>query len=243
MNRLLAGSVIALTMAANAMQAAPVNGTGNVTPDVIFGSSNPNGAFTGVTGGGVELALRAKQRYDLAGMPTAIFNYDGGDTYTFSSATGVVPANRSIFNFEWAINTLTTGANALTYLISVDLDPTVNIGSLVNYDPLGLGGTGWYSGNNATANGSGVFLGDLTTNNVAQNSVNMGFSPISTPVRSGQYTITLAAFRAGASVGSTSINVIVDAPAPIPLPAALPLLVSALGGLGLFARRRRRAAV
>jgi hypothetical protein len=43
--------------------AALVNGTGNVTPNVIFGTGNVNGSFTGATAGNVELALRAKLRY------------------------------------------------------------------------------------------------------------------------------------------------------------------------------------
>ncbi|GIX12761.1 MAG: hypothetical protein KatS3mg118_0720 [Paracoccaceae bacterium] len=47
---LLRGLVIlaALTVPAGVVSAAPVNGTGLVTPDVIFGSGNANGSFTGV---------------------------------------------------------------------------------------------------------------------------------------------------------------------------------------------------
>jgi hypothetical protein len=39
------------------------------------------------------------------------------------------------------------------------------------------------------------------------------------------------------AVGKWSLNA-----APVPLPAALPLLISSLGGLGLFGVRRRRSA-
>ena len=43
--------------------------------------------------------------------------------------------------------------------------------------------------------------------------------------------------------GSASISQIDDTvPAAVPLPAALPMLLAGLGGLGLFARRRRKAA-
>ena len=61
-------------MGVGVASAAPVNGTGLVTPDIIYGSGNANGSFTGVTVEGdyltqepvdvLELGLRAKLRYD-----------------------------------------------------------------------------------------------------------------------------------------------------------------------------------
>ena len=236
MKSFFASAAVALSLIAGVAQAAPVNGTGLiVTPGVIFGTGNPNGSFTGVNPPLIELGLRAKQRYDLLGNPTAFFGYDNVDTYTFNSSTGAVPLNRSFFNFEWAINTLTGALSDFTFRISVDLDPTVNVGSVVTYNPFSNGGTGWW-------NQSGTFLGPLT--NVAQTSVNLGFAPISTAVGSGQYTITLSAFQNTGSrtpYATTSINVIVDAPVPIPLPAAGFLLIGALGGLAALRRRRRVA--
>ena len=49
-------------LACIAVQAVPVNGTGFVTPDVIFGGGNANGSWTGSTGGNIEVALRGKLR-------------------------------------------------------------------------------------------------------------------------------------------------------------------------------------
>src|SRR6056297_1972865 len=109
-----------------AVVGATINGTGNVTSNVIFGSGNANGAFTGVSqfyGNGVvgtpvaqlpvlELGLRAKLRFDESNSPQNTFNYDGVDTYTFS--TGAAPGGFSfdlnspttpVWNFEWHIGT------------------------------------------------------------------------------------------------------------------------------------------
>lgn len=241
----LNGSAAALAgflMFAGASVAAPVNGTGDVTPDVIFGSGNANGSFTGATAGDVELALRAKLRYDLNGVAANTFNYDGTDTYTFDSSQSTTPANRSLFNFEWSISTLTAALDTFTYLLTVDTDPTVNVGGLISYDPLGLISTGYYLGTALSGNGGAAFQSggdeDFSQFTVAQNSVNMGFLS-GAPLGSGQFTFTLSAFRGTDLVNSTSIDVIVDAPAPIPLPAAGFMLLAGLGGLAMVRRRRK----
>ena len=236
-----------------AAPAATVNATGNVTNNVIFGSGNSNGAFTGVTVGGLELGLRAKLRYDATsgcaggfGCPQNTFNYSGGNTYRFSSALSHAPANRSIFNFEWSINSNFNGTgsalNGLIYSIGVDTDPTARVRSLITYNPLSVLSTGYYLGTNASGAGGAPFrvggTGNLGAFNLTQNSVNLGFLP-GTMLGSGQYTISLSAFRPTdrSLYASTSINVIVDAPAPVPLPAGLPLLGAAMGGLTHFRRR------
>ena len=233
---------------ASAASAATVNGTGNVTPDVIFGSGNANGSFTGVAANALELGLRAKLRYDLSGHPQNIFNYDGNHTYTFNPALSHAPTNRSVFNFEWAINSNVSGAGSalsgLVFKIDVDTDPTVNVGSLVSYNPLSAISTGYYLGTNASGNGGASFnsggAGPLSVANVAQNSVNLGFLP-GADLGNGQYTISLFAYLPGTRTpyASTSIDVIVGAPAAIPLPAGLPLLASALSGIALLRRRKR----
>lgn len=240
-----------LLSAASPATAATLNATGKVTNNVIFGSGNVNAAFTGVTAGALELGLRAKLRYGSGtacggfGCPQNTFNYSGGDTYTFASAQSHAPANRSIFNFEWSINSNRNGAggglNSYSYRIDIDTDPTWNTGALVSYNPLSALSTGYYLGTNASGPGGATFrpggTGNLSAFNLAQNSVNLGFLP-GTNLGSGLFTIRLSAFGAGNSlVASTAIKVTIDAPAPIPLPLSLPLLGAALASFGLWRRR------
>ena len=231
----------ALTMAAPAM-AAPINGTGDVTPDIIFGSGNANGGFTGINNGVVELGLRGKLRYDASGQPQNIFNYDGVNSYFFTNIGNAVPANRSVFNFEFSINSDPTGQNGTglntyTYTLSVDTDPGAGT-SFLTFDPCVFDNA---VGTNTTANGDGTtsFTCGDGSQNVAQNSQNLGFGYTANPQAPGQYTFMLEAFEGGASIGSTLINVYVDTQ-PVPAPAALGLLGLGLAGMG--ALRRRRAA-
>ena len=252
--RSLAAAAFALIPLAPVAEAATVNATGNITNNVIFGSGVTNGAFTGVTVGGLELALRAKLRYDNTsacggvGCAQNIYNYDGMSTYTFDSSLSHTPANRSLFNFEWAINSNANGTggalNSYSYRIDIDTDPTWQTASSVSYNPMSLFSTGYYLGTNASPQGGATFrvggTGNLGAFNIAQNSVNMSFLP-GTRYTSGAYRITLSAFSGSSKVASTSIHVIVDAPAPIPLPAGLPLLGGALAGMTALKRRNSRA--
>lgn len=179
----------------------------DVTPDVIFGSGNDNGAFTVATDKGVELGLRGKLRYDLSGRPQNTFNWDGVDTYTFDLLLSNAPANRSIWNFEWSINsdvggTLGRSLCDLTYLLSID-SSVGTIGSIA-FDPIALAFADHAIGNNATVNGSGAeattaeeYAAMISANNVAQNSWNLGFfmsTPPGDPQLPGVYTISLKAF-------------------------------------------------
>lgn len=231
--------------------AAPVNGTGLVTPDVIFGSGNGNGAFTGENNNGVEVGLRGKQRYPAAG----IYNYDNVDTYTFDSALLTTnPANRSVFNFEWSVNVDSgnVGGRALsdfTHFFEYDTDSGAGI-SFAGFDPFNVPGFFDHSlGNNATPNGGGTVSSsnaELTTNsglfNVAQQSANLGFGYSADPDAPGSYAFRYSVLDSNGSVllASAQINVdVLPLPlAPVPLPAALPLLLAGIGGLALLRKRR-----
>jgi len=250
--------------------AAPVNGPGGeVTGEIIFGSGNADGAFTGESQNNVEVALRGKIRYQ------GVYNYDGIDTYTFDPGTYSGDASHSAFNFEWSINTNVSGAGpnkiaAFDYLLQIDTDPSV-LTNFISGDPYALDYADHSFGDNTTAQGEGheaspsldgsstlpeivAAVANFTllkqTYSLSQQSWNMAFgdlnggSPyLSDPQQEGLYTIALSVLEKGTTnvVASTSINIQYGATAPVPLPAGLPLLLSSFGGLALMRFRRRSA--
>lgn len=221
----------------------------NVTPGVIFGSGNANGAFTTTTAGDIEVGLRAKQRYPAAN----IFNSNGAGTYTFNAGGPVSPV-RPEWNFEWSINVNAGGTglsnlNGYTYLLGLDGDASAGTNYLT-FDPInsinpGNGQVWWdhsmgtnatTAANDAIAGSAGAYATNLAQYNVAQNSWNYAFFPAgplaafnrNTP---GQYSIFLAVFEGSTEIARSSIVVNV-----VPAPGALALV--GMGGL-LAARRRR----
>lgn len=236
-----------------AAHAAPVNSTGNVTPGVIYGSGNANGAFTGEAQNNIEVGLRAHQRYPAAN----IFNYDGINTYVFDSTVLTTnPSNRSVFNFDWSINVGSTGLflDDFSYVLSYDTDASSNT-VYASFDP--FAGPGYFDhalGTSSTTAGTAVVASNISelilnmaTNTVAQQSTNLGFGtnlgvPLSAdPDAPGIYNFKLEVFALNTSdlLASSEITVRVN---PVPVPGALPLLASGIGVFGLMWRRRRRGA-
>lgn len=242
----LVGAV--LLLCAPLAQAAPVNGTGLITSNVIMGTGITDGAWTGVSVGGLELALRAKQRFDTTGQPTSVYNYDGDRTYSFDRAGNAIPDGLEVFNFEFSINTDTADADDTPAMVLTDymFSLTASFGGPGNDGPslynLPIGNS---YGFNSTPQGGGEEDRSLeATRNVAQNSLNNGFFSIIgfPPPGAGTYVYTLSAFGPSSNavpVASTSIDVIVTDVAPVPLPAALPLMLAGLGGLAALRRRKR----
>lgn len=246
MKALIAASVIATGFAA-AAHAAPVNGTGNVTPDIIFGSGNANGSFTGQTANNIEVGLRGKVRF------AGVYNYDGDHTYTFDSTAFATATNRSLFNFEWSINVDQSGTSGamlddFSYRLEVDNNPGI-LTNFVTVDPFNT--AGWYDhslGNNLTANGAGIestdnadLLANMPNYSIAQQSANMGFGWSPDPDLPGIYDFNLQVFAFGTTnvLSESSIRVLVTPLAPVPVPAALPMLASALALAGLIRHRRK----
>lgn len=248
MKTYLIAAGLALAFATTPALALPLNGTGNAAPDVIFGTGNANGSFTGATGGSIEVGLRAKLRYDGAGLPQNVFNYDGDRTYTFDPSASAIPANRAVFNFEWHVNSDITGTinrnvNDIDWVLTLDGDPSAAVTPFFSGDMInGLPFADHAFGDNSTGNGGGAVATDaadyalfIASNNVAQNSANLGFF-IPAPGLPGTYTFALSGSDSTGVLASTSIDVIVQA---VPVPATLPFLMAGLGALVLGRRRHR----
>lgn len=255
-------------LGAFAIVAAPSSGNAvtqfdqNITPDVIFGSGNANGGFTTNRTNGIELGLRAKQRFPAAN----IFNSNGAGTY--SHAAGVpspgfsfAPDSPStaLWNFEWSVNVDFSGDNAgqtlddFTFRIGIDFDPGFGT-NFLEFDPINVAYADHALGDNSTPNGGGTvidrfaadrdtqYAAQLASQIVAQNSWNMQFFD-NAPLfpfdgnNDGQYEFFLAAFEGGDEVARTEISVIVGAGA-IPEPGTLALFGVGIAGLGWLRRRR-----
>lgn len=248
--KLAAAVTAALALSVSVANANPVNGTGLVTPDVIFGSGNANGSFTGQTQNNIEVGLRGKQRYPAAN----IFNYDGVRTYTFdSNVLNTNPANRSVFNFEWTVNvnqdgTGTSVISDFDYLLSIDQNPGGGVNFAGAFDPINLPYADHAFGNNGTGNGGGTsapFLDVATyamllgSSNVVQQSWNLGFGFSADPDLPGIYDFQLDVLSKGGStvLSSANIQVIVE---PVPVPAAIAPMLAGVAAFGFAAYRRRK---
>lgn len=249
MRTLIAAGAMALTTASAL--------GGDVNPGVIFGSGNANGSFTVGTGGGVEIGLRAKTRYNSGGAPENTFNWDGGNTYTFNPSNGNPPADRAMWNFEWSINSDVSDStgndlNDFIYemaLFKVGADGTDLADALV-FDPINTLYGDHSIGDNTTTSATDTIAGDpgayaalIASSNVAQNSWNYGFFNGSgagvlegiDPSAAGQYIIRLTALDGSGVVASSEILVNV-----VPVPPAALAGLGLLGGLiGVRVVRRR----
>jgi len=250
---------------------------------VIFGSGNANGAFTGVSqfyGNGVvgtpvaqlpvlELGLRAKLRFDESNSPQNTFNYDGVDTYTFS--TGAAPGGFSfdlnspttpVWNFEWHIGTDSsslgfpladvTSLDQFTYELRIDGDPTAATNFAV-FDPINvafadhaLGLPTTVSGGGAVASDSTQYQNLISTRSVAQNSWNFEFfnEPTDTvylPQLLGFDPNIKGSYRFELEAFRDGFSIASTGMNVnvIPLPASALLLLGGLGALVTFRRRKQ----
>ncbi len=251
-NILKLASLLVVIFATNNVHATIINGTGDITPDVIFGSGNANGSWSGENINGIEVGLRGKLRYNLAGNPENTFNYDGDKTYTFDPNLSDAPTNRSIFNFEFAVNVDSSGSTGFslddfTYLFEFDIDPTAGT-NFVSFDIIAFI-TNNSIGTNATANGAGIedpgnYASLLSNNNVAQNSQNRGFGYTGglDPQLNGMFTYNLSVLDLnGGILASSSIDIIVgDVPVDVSAPSVLSLMLTGLMVCGFTGWRRQK---
>ncbi len=226
----------------------------NVTPGILFGSGNANGAFTVDQANGIELGLRGKLRHDATGAPQNVFNSNGDGTYTFQ--TGVAPTQSfptGVWSIEWSINTDylgTSGLNLddLTYELSFDSDPSSGT-VFSTFDPINginpssasvfwdhaIGDNSSTDATNFVATDATDYANLVAANNVAQNSWKAHWMiPGFDPTVAGEYTVTLSAFDGLSQLASSSI--VINA---IPEPATLAIAgLAGLFGSAVYLRRR-----
>jgi hypothetical protein len=206
----------------------------DVTPAVIFGSGNANGAFTTSRQNGVEIGIRGKKRYS----PDLPSDYrDNGDgSYGPFHPGGTSTSPDEVWNFDWTVNSdyeCTNGSpacvniGAYTYELSMDANPTLATNFLV-IDPLSLACPMDHEfGDNTIMQGAPGVDGDsgtcgyyntlLAEYNVLQNSWGFRFFPLAihapldewNPNQKGIYDISIAAKDGGRIVAKAEIRVVV----------------------------------
>jgi len=118
-------AALCAALGASAVANAALVHNQNVTNNVIMGTGIANGGFTTNTAGGVEVGLRARERYDLVtNLPSNVTGSNGDGTFNQNAGEppGFPTSNRARWNFDWSINTGAARINAYTYRLGIDFD-------------------------------------------------------------------------------------------------------------------------
>lgn len=190
-----------------------------------------------------------------AGNPPTGFGFDPNNPTT------------PVWNFEWSVNSDYDGSSGLSlddldYVFDLDTDPSAGTSFIGSFDPINVTIADHGIGDNTTPNGDGgtglpprngtaaqnaTYANLIATKNVAQNSWSYEFFNSNSgdptfgfdPNEKGDYLIQLTAYNKGTSTIAAQSSITINV---VPVPAALPLLLTVFGGLGLAARYRRKVA-
>lgn len=220
-------ALAAMVLAPATASADEIFNTSLASPGVYFGTGNANSGFTvldttNTDGSTLELALEAVTRFVGPITPTV-------NDYTALASAGP----RASWDFVFSVNTGTAALSAYTYSLGIEDDTTH---TSYSFDPTLLPDNAQHGAFGCS--GCAINLG----NNGFQNSENLGFSFLATPLSFNPsapdtYTITLSANPVSGTNTDPSVSINVNAETPEP--ATWALMGGGLLVLGLAAVRRR----
>jgi hypothetical protein len=160
-------------------------------------------------------------------------SYTYGDT--FSNGVGSTPVTEGSQSEGFYDDFLFTVTGGIADSVTTD----INLGNLLKIDNLQVALFNYTSGQAVPVGSQPIATGWSQSFNTGSGTTVNDVALPTTTLSPGSYALEVVGTVTGSLGGSYSgtLNL-----APVPLPAACPLLLSALGGLGFWSRKRRNGA-
>ena len=245
----IGSSVAAIALAAGLFgissgtaQASIVTNTPLGSPGYYNGTGNPNEGYTVDTEGNTEIGLGVLYRksgpevHPTPSTGSTYFVNTGYYNYSADSCYGVCAA----WNVQYSLNlgSSETLSNYITWLTVENLSTfaTSAFDPLTTFhDNAGWDGSRHYQNTEPAAFAAGYGF---------QNSENLTYSEFASlgfnPLEMASYLVTFSVYAASDTGRTNALASVSETINAVPLPAALPLVVSGLGGMGLLGWRRKR---